>query len=108
MKEDDSVGRLTRSVKALASKRMGGFRLEHAYSQNATAAKVFYFLLQMAHLLVQLVEHGSLFRRAFPNGVGSAKNIALRLLEAWRNLRMTATALAQLLAGRLQIRFDTS
>jgi hypothetical protein len=86
----------------------GGFRLEHAYSQNATAAKVFYFLLQIAHLLVQLVEHGSLFRRAFPNGVGSAKNIALRLLEAWRNLRVTATALAQLLAGRFQIRFDTS
>jgi len=86
----------------------GGFRLEHAYSQNATAAKVFYFLLQIAHLLVQLVEHGSLFRRAFPNGVGSAKNIALRLLEAWRNLRVTATALSQLLAGRFQIRFDTS
>ena len=86
----------------------GGFRLEHAYSQNATAAKVFYFLLQIAHLLVQLAEHGSLFRRAFPNGVGSAKNIALRLLEAWRNLRVTATALAQLLAGRFQIRFDTS
>jgi len=62
----------------------------------------------MAHLLVQLVEHGSLFRRAFSNGVGSAKNIALRLLEAWRNLRVTATALAQLLAGRFQIRFDTS
>ena len=86
----------------------GGFRLEHAYSQNATAAKVFYFLLQIAHLLTQLVEHGSLFARAFPTGVGSSKNIAVRLLEAWRNLRLNAAMLEHLLAGRFQIRFDTS
>lgn len=86
----------------------GGFRLEHAYSENATAAKVFYFLLQIAHLLTQLVEHGSLFGRAFPTGVGSSKNIAVRLLEAWRNLRLNAAMLERLLAGRFQIRFDTS
>jgi hypothetical protein len=86
----------------------GGFRLEHAYSKNATAAKVFYFLLQIAHLLSQLVEHGSLFGRAFPKGVGSSKNIALRLLEAWRTLRLNSATLERLLAGRFQIRFDTS
>jgi len=86
----------------------GGFRLEHAYSKNATAAKVFYFLLQIAHLLSQLVEHGSLFGRAFPKGVGSSKNIALRLLEAWRTLRLNSATLGRLLAGRFQIRFDTS
>jgi len=85
----------------------GGYALEHPYSQNATAAKVFYFLLQIAHLLSQLIEHGSLFRHAFPTGVGSAKNLALRLLEAWRNVRVH---LAELLcwARRFQIRFDTS
>jgi len=86
----------------------GGYALEHAYSQNATAAKVFYFLLQIAHLLSQLVERGSLFRQAFPAGVGSAKNLALRLLEAWRNLRLTLTEFSSLLAERFQIRFDTS
>ena len=86
----------------------GGYALEHAYTQNPTAAKVFYFLLQIAHLLSQLIEHGSLFQQAFPQGVGSAKNLAFRLLEAWRNLRRTPAEVLALLAGRFQIRFDTS
>ena len=86
----------------------GGYALEHPYSQAAVAAKVFYLLLQMAHLLCQLVEQGSLFRKAFPAGVGSAKNLAFRLLEAWRNLRLQADELPHLFAARLQIRFNTS
>jgi hypothetical protein len=86
----------------------GGYALEHAYTQNPTAAKVFYFLLQIAHLLSQLMAHGSLFRQAFPKGVGSAKNLAFRLLEAWRNLRLTPAEYLTLSAGRFQIRFDTS
>lgn len=90
------------------TQKNGGFELEHAYSQNPTASKVFYFLLQIAHLLSQLVEKGSLFRKAFPAGVGSVKNIALRLLEAWRNLRVSPAVLERLLTARFQIRFDTS
>jgi hypothetical protein len=86
----------------------GGYALEHAYTQNPTAAKVFYFLLQIAHLLSQLMARGSLFRQAFPKGVGSAKNLAFRLLEAWRNLRRTPAEVLALVAGRFQIRFDTS
>jgi hypothetical protein len=86
----------------------GGYALEHAYTQNATAAKVFYFLLQIAHLLSQLMALGSLFRQAFPQGVGSAQNLARRVLEAWRNLRLTATACLALLSGHFQIRFDSS
>jgi hypothetical protein len=86
----------------------GGYELEHAYSKNPTAAKVFYYILQIAHILAQLIEHGSLFRKAFPAGVGSAKNIAFCLLEAWRNLRLTARQLEQVLLPRVQIRFDSS
>ena len=82
----------------------GGYALEHVFSQDATAGKTFYLLLQMAHLLSQLIEYGSLFRKAFPKGVGSAKNIAFRLLEAWRNLRLSAAAVRQLLHTRVQIR----
>lgn len=83
----------------------GGFELEHAYTQNPTASKVFYFLLQIAHTMAQLIQRGSLFRQAFPAGVGSAKNIAFRLLEAWRNLRLTADQLQHTLDVRVQIRF---
>jgi len=83
----------------------GGFGLEHAYTTHSIASKVFYLLLQLAHLISQLIERGSLFRRAFPTGVGSAKNIAFRLLEAWRNLRLSTNQILQMLDARLQIRF---
>ena len=83
----------------------GGYGLEHAYTRNPTAAKVFYYLLQIAHLIAQLIEQGSLFRQAFPAGVGSARNIAFRLLEAWRNLRLSAEQIDQMLSLRRQIRF---
>lgn len=90
------------------AQKNGGFELEHSYSQDETAAKIFYYLLQMAHILFQLLEKGSLFRRAFPEGVGSLSNIAFRLLEAWRNLRLSTKGFLSLFNGRFQIRFDSS
>ena len=90
------------------AQKNGGFELEHAYSQHETAAKVFYYLLQVAHVLFQLLEKGSLFRQAFPDGVGALKNIAFHLLEAWRNLRLSTTGFLSLFNGRFQIRFDSS
>ena len=45
------------------TQKHGGFDLEHVYSQNEIAGKVFYFFLQIAHLLQQLLEHGSLLRQ---------------------------------------------
>ena len=86
----------------------GGFNLEHPYSQNENARKVFYLLLQIGHLIVQLMEKGSLLRRAFPQGWGSAKNLAFLLLEAWRNLRLSPDEWISLYGGRYQIRFDSS
>ena len=83
----------------------GGYALEHSYSRDPNASKIFYLLLQIAHILAQLIERGSLFRRAFPKGVGSAKNLAYRLLEAWRNLQLSATAFRRMLDVRVQIRF---
>jgi hypothetical protein len=52
--------------------------------------------------------HGSLLRQTFPKGVGSAKNLAFRVLEAWRNLRRTPAEVVALVAGRFPIRFDSS
>jgi len=86
----------------------GGFNLEHPYSQDGTARKVFYFLLQIAYMIFLLIEKGSLFRKAFPNGVGSLKNIAFRLLEAWRNLRLSPAGFRSFYKNRYYIRFDSS
>ncbi len=90
------------------SQKNGGFEMEHAYSQHETAGKIFYFLMQIAHLIFQLAEKGSLFRKAFPTGVGSLKNIAFRFLEAWRNLRLSSQGFLSLFGGKYQIRFDSS
>ena len=86
----------------------GGFELEHAYSKDEIASKVFYFLLQIAYIIFQLLEKGSLFRKAFPKGVGSLKNIASFLLEAWRNLSLHLEAFWNLFNGKFRIRFDSS
>lgn len=86
----------------------GGYNLEHAYSRDPNARKVFYLLLQIAHLIFQLIEKGSLFRKAFPKGMGSQRNLAKRILEAWRNLNISLSDFRDLGEGRFQIRFDTS
>jgi hypothetical protein len=84
----------------------GGYALEHAYTRNPVSAKVFYLLLQLAHTLAQLIERGSLLHQAFPAGVGSAKNLAWRLLEAWRNARLSTQLIDHMMSARVQIRFQ--
>jgi hypothetical protein len=88
--------------------KTGGYELEHAYTNHPNSAKVFYLLLQIAHLLAQLLYKGNLLKRNFPKGFGSAKNLAFRLLEAWRNARMTEADITAALRKRFQIRFDSS
>ena len=89
-----------------------GLNLEHAYSEGEHWA-AYYYLLQVAHLLLQLLEKGSLLRRlaqeqgkASAVGLfGSLKNMAERLLESLRNLWWPEECFRP---GRLQIRFDSS
>ena len=88
--------------------KKGGYELEHAYTNNPNSAKVFYLLLQIAHLLAQLLYKGNLLKRDFPGRFGSAKNLAFRLLEAWRNARITKADIAITFQKRFQIRFDSS
>jgi len=68
-----------------------GLNLEHAYSTDPDVMKCFYYLLQIAHLFLQMFEMGSLLRHlaqkydSTPVGLfGSLKNMARRLLECLR------------------------
>ena len=68
-----------------------GLNLEHAYSTDPDILKSFYYLLQIAHLFLQMFERGSLLQRlaqdhkTTPLGLfGSLKNMAKRLLECLR------------------------
>ena len=90
-----------------------GLNLEHAYSEKEHFG-VYYILLQMAHIMLQLVEKGSLLRalarQAGKEGVvallGSLKNLADYLVESLRNWRWPAEVFAA--AGPIQIRLDSS
>jgi hypothetical protein len=68
-----------------------GMQLEHVYSIDADKLKAYYLLLQIAHLLLLLLEKGSLLRRLVADWeqtvlgwFGSWKNLAKRLLESLR------------------------
>ena len=96
------------------TQKNSGLNLEHAYSHTCWAA--YYFLLQIAHLLLQLVEKGSLLRRlAQEQGkrtavelFGSLRNIAQRLLESLRYRRWPDEVFDRVKAGAIQIRLDSS
>ena len=64
--------------------KVHGYEMEHAYSEDEKVSKMFYFLLQVAHAINQLMAAGSLiedFNRIF----GSLRNFFRRLAEAFRN-----------------------
>ncbi len=86
----------------------GGYNLEHAYTKNEHGAKIYYLLMQVAHLLMQLMEKGSLLATQFPRGFGSARNLALRLLEALRNATLSQAQYDDLCTQPFQIRFNSS
>jgi hypothetical protein len=96
------------------TQKNSGLNLEHAYSHSCWAA--YYFLLQIAHMLLQLVEKGSLLRQlAQQQGkatavalFGSLKNMAQRLLESLRYRRWQDEAFDATAAARIQIRLDSS
>jgi hypothetical protein len=90
----------------------GGYELEHVYGRDEALLQSFYLLLQIAHLIAQLLEHGSLLRRVARQygqslwGLyGSVRNLARRLLECLRFYRIPAEAFEP---ARLQIRLDSS
>jgi len=90
----------------------GGYELEHAYSRNETAAKNYYILLQIAHLIEQVVRMGSLLVRTLGRTAraifGGVRKFAEYLRESLRVRAIPADAFDPDAAARIQIRFDTS
>jgi hypothetical protein len=95
------------------TQKNGGYELEHVYGRSEDLIKCFYFLLQIAHMILQLVEKGSLLRRVADQygktvvGLyGSLRNIARRLLDCLRYRLIPAEAFDP--NPRIQIRLDSS
>lgn len=85
------------------TQKNGGYGLEHAFCSDNNAAKNFYLLLQIAHMINQLMEKGSLLRSALKT-FGSIRNLARFLLEAFRTCLVGPDYLEAELAVGYQIR----
>ncbi len=92
-----------------------GLNLEHVYSIDPEKAKAYYLLLQIAFILVQLVERGSLLRRLAEECgrpvwklFGSLKNVARRLLESVRFVRWAEEWFDPCQAAKLRMALDSS
>jgi hypothetical protein len=92
-----------------------GLNLEHVYSTDPEKLQAYYHLLQIAFILVQLLERGSLLRRLAEacgktpvQWFGSLKNIARRLLESLRNTVWPEASYDARAAAGLHIGLDTS
>lgn len=93
-----------------------GLNLEHVYSTDPAKWQAYYLLLQIAFILMQLLERGSLLRRLAAEAsqgreplqlFGSLKNIARRMLESVRYFSWAAESFDAEAAGRLRISLDT-
>lgn len=114
----DQVGRLRQTIEneGFNVQKNSGLNLEHVFSQNWDPAQAYYCLLQIGHLLMQLLNQSSLHRalaKAYGhNSVlglwGALKKIPQRLLEAFRYFLLPQTDFDLAAAARCHIALNTS
>jgi len=94
------------------TQKNGDYHLCHAFSANPDTCRAYYLLLQIAHMVSQLFEKGSLLRRIaqkLPAALfGSLRNLARRLLECFRYAFIPDDAFDAGAAAACQIRLDES
>jgi hypothetical protein len=94
------------------TQKNGGMAMEHAYAEGDHFG-AYYLLMQVAHILMQLLEKGSLLKRLARDAgkscairlLGSLKNIAACLVEGLRNLAWPEECFGD--QGGIQIRLDS-
>ena len=98
------------------TQKNSGLNLTHAYSIGPDTLKAFYYLLQIAHIFLQLLEHGRLLthlaqqygRQTARQLFGSLANIARFLLDSFRYFRIPDEAFDPHAAARCYIGLNTS
>ena len=95
------------------AQKNSGLNLEHAYSKHLEIAKAYYYLIQIAHTLLQFLTLGSLLPRLTRHYgkppvalYGGLKNIPRRLLDCFRYFRLPDQAFRP--PPSLRLRLDTS
>lgn len=76
----------------------GTFNIGHLYSKDATAIKVHYLMIQIAHIIRQLLE----------NGIKEIKELKLKLKEISQQIKQTliSTITNLIVHKKVQLRFD--
>lgn len=101
----NEAGRLRWNIEeAFNIQKNGGYNLEHSYSINNEASENWYYLMQIAHALNQIMTKSNLFID-FKAQMGSLKNFAKRLAEHLRFLLIDSDIWTN---NNFQIRFNSS
>lgn len=85
--------------------KSGCFALEHVYSRNYNAIQVIYLLIQIAHIIEQLIEHSNIVG-SFRKKYGSVRDFSLQLLIYLTQFTIRETEYSELLEQKIQIRFQ--
>ncbi|MBU6399283.1 MAG: hypothetical protein KGS61_03110 [Verrucomicrobia bacterium] len=114
----DQVGRLRQKIEneGFNVQKNSGLNLEHVFSQNWDHAKAYYYLLQLGHLLLQLLQHNSqhlaLANQYGHHSVlalwGARKKIPQRLLEGLRYYLLPQVDFDVLTAARCHMGLNSS
>lgn len=114
----EQVGRLRIKIEneGFNVQKNSGLNLEHVFSQNWDHAKAYYYLLQLGHLHMQLLQHNSLHQalakeyghKSVLALWGAFKKIPQRLLEALRYYLLAEAEFDVSAATRCHIGLNTS
>jgi hypothetical protein len=114
----NGVGRLRAKIEneGFNIQKNSGLNLEHVFSQNWNHAKAYYYLLQIGHLLMQLLHHNSQHRalakryghKTVLDLWGALKKIPQRLLEALRYFYYEAADFDVVLAKKCHMGLNSS
>lgn len=67
-------------------KNHGDLKLTHAYTYDQNAVKVFYLLLQLAHVILQLMYKSTVLCGTSAQNAASLREVTKNMREAWRNV----------------------
>ena len=100
IEETINVGRNRWKIenKGFNIQKNGMFDIGHLYSRNQTAIKVHYLLIQLAHMLRQMLE----------NGIKEIKDLQLKIKEVSQKIKevLTSTITNLTVHKKIQLRFD--
>lgn len=84
-------------------KRTTGIEMEHVYSKNVNAIRVIYTIIQLTHMILQIIEHSDIcgeFKRKYGSVKVFCRNFYAHLTQQYINIKIINI--------KIQIRFDKS